>query len=184
MVDLTLLQSVSYMAVALGVCIAAIYYIMNLRETNNNRKTTVTTNIINQFYTKENALLYDELHKTEWKDFSDFTHKYDSRVNPENWAVRQYFWGAYDVLGYQWKEGLVDIGLISRLAGGRIEATWKRFSPIIEEYRKTDWPADRYKDFEDLAEELIRLRKMKEPNRVIGGTSMTIPYDQAYGKKN
>ncbi len=77
-----------------------------------------------------------------------------------------------------------DIDLVSRLAGGRIEATWRRFGPIIMEYRKSDWPADRYKDFEDLAKELIRLRELKEPKRVIGSTSMTVPYDQAYGKKS
>jgi hypothetical protein len=171
-------------AAAIGVCVAAVYYAMNLRETSKSRKTTITTNVINQYYTRENALLYNELHKTEWKDFSDFTHKYDSRVNPKNWAVRQYYWGAYDVLGYQWKEGLVDIGLISRLAGGRIETTWRKFGPIIEEYRKTDWPVDRYKDFEDLAKELIRMRKLKEPNRSFSEVSMTLPYDQVYGKKN
>jgi len=184
MIDVSLLQSLSYVAAAIGVCVAAVYYVMNLRETSKSRKTTITTNIINQYYTRENALLYNELHKTEWKDFSDFTHKYDSRVNPENWAVRQYYWGAYDVLGYQWKEGLVDIGLISRLAGGRIEVTWRKFGPIIEEYRKTDWPVDRYKDFEDLAKELIRMRKLKEPNRSFSEVSMTLPYDQVYGKKN
>ncbi len=183
MVDWTLLQPISYVAASIGVCVAAVYYVMTLRETTRNRKTTLTTNIINQFYTKENALLYDALGKTEWKDFDDFTKRYDSRVNPENWAIRQYYWGAYDVLGYQWKEGLVDIDLISRLAGGRIEVTWRRFGPIIEEYRKTDWPADRYKDFEDLANELIRIRQVKEPSRVIGAGSQTVPYDQAYGKQ-
>ena len=33
MVDLALLQSVSYIAGALGVCVAASYYVMNLRST-------------------------------------------------------------------------------------------------------------------------------------------------------
>jgi hypothetical protein len=104
-------------------------------------------------------------------------------VNPENWAIRQYFWGAYDVLGYQWKEGLVDIDLISRLAEGRIETTWRRFGLVIEEYRKMDWPTNRYKDFEDLVRELIKIRQVKEPNRVFGSGSQTVSYNQAYGKK-
>jgi hypothetical protein len=156
---------------------------INLRETTRNRKALLTTNIINQYYTKDNALMYNDLLKTEWKGFADFTSKYDSRVNPENWAIRQYFWGAYDVLGYQWKEGLVDIDMISRLAGGRIEDTWRRFGPVIEEYRKSDWPADRYRDFEDLAKKLIRIREAKEPSRVIGESSHTVPYDQAYPKR-
>ncbi len=37
MVDLTLLQSVSYIAGALGVCVAAAYYVLNLREVRLNR---------------------------------------------------------------------------------------------------------------------------------------------------
>jgi hypothetical protein len=184
MVDLALLQSISYIAGALGVSVAAAYYIMTLRETSKNRKITITTNIINQLYTKENGLLYLELEKTEWTDFNDFTSKYDSRVNPENWAIRQYFWGAYDVLGYQWIEGLVDIELISRLAGGRIEQNWRRFGSVIMEYRKSDWPADRYKYFEDLAVELIRMRDLREDGRRFGEGSHKVTYDQAYGKKS
>ncbi|MGD0805387.1 MAG: DUF4760 domain-containing protein [Candidatus Bathyarchaeia archaeon] len=38
MVDLTLLQSVSYIAGALGVCVAAIYYVMNLRISQRNQQ--------------------------------------------------------------------------------------------------------------------------------------------------
>ena len=38
MVDLALLQSVSYIAGALGVCVAAVYYVMNLRITQKNQE--------------------------------------------------------------------------------------------------------------------------------------------------
>ena len=43
MVDLALLQSVSYIAGALGVCVAAVYYVLNLRETTKNRRISYTT---------------------------------------------------------------------------------------------------------------------------------------------
>jgi flagellar biogenesis protein FliO len=43
MVDLALLQSISYMAGALGVCVAAIYYVMKLRTKQTNLKTTLET---------------------------------------------------------------------------------------------------------------------------------------------
>jgi len=55
LVELALLQSISYMAGALGVFIAAIYYVLNLRETNKNRKIAFTTNFMQQFYSKENS---------------------------------------------------------------------------------------------------------------------------------
>jgi hypothetical protein len=184
MFDLALLQSVSYIAGALGVSVAAIYYVMNLRETNKSRRITTTSNILNNFMTTENQLKYLELVKMEWKDFDDFTKKYDSRVNPENWSIRAYFWGAYDVLGYQWKEGLVDIDLIDRLTQGP-EVIWRMFGSVIQEYRKTDYASDAYKNFEDLANELTRRRRLKEPDgHLFEIVSHTKPYDEVFGKKS
>ena len=46
MVDLSLLQSVSYIAGALGVCVAAAYYVMNLRENRKNGRVTLTNNLM------------------------------------------------------------------------------------------------------------------------------------------
>ncbi len=41
MVDLALLQSVSYIAGALGVCVAAFYYVMMLREQRQTRRARI-----------------------------------------------------------------------------------------------------------------------------------------------
>ena len=43
MVDITLLQQVSYIAGALGVCIAAIFYVLNLRISQRNMRLTLET---------------------------------------------------------------------------------------------------------------------------------------------
>lgn len=43
MVDLLTLQSVSYVAAAVGVCVAAAYYVMNLRVQQSNMKSTLET---------------------------------------------------------------------------------------------------------------------------------------------
>jgi hypothetical protein len=60
MVDLPLLQSVSYIAGALGVCVAAVYYVMNLRaqqtnmrEAEKNRKLAFTMNMMQNLQSKE-----------------------------------------------------------------------------------------------------------------------------------
>ena len=184
MVDLSEIQAAYYMLAATGVLVAAAFYVINLRETNKNRRITTTSNILNNFMTTENQLKYLELIKMEWKDFDDFTKKYDSRVNPENWAIRAYFWGAYAVLGYQWKEGLVDIDLIERLTQGP-EVIWRRFGSVIQEYRKTDYASDAYKDFEYLANELTRRLRLKEADgHFFEIFSHTKPYDEVFGKKS
>ncbi|MGD0805847.1 MAG: hypothetical protein ABSA11_17430, partial [Candidatus Bathyarchaeia archaeon] len=53
MVDLALLQSVSYIAGALGVCVAAIYYMLNLREVRQNRRISFTSNLLQTIASKE-----------------------------------------------------------------------------------------------------------------------------------
>jgi hypothetical protein len=169
---------------AVSVSVAAVYYVMNIRETNKNRRIATTSNIINYLQTTDNQLKYLELMKMEWTDFDDFTKKYDSRVNPMNWAIRAYFWGVYDVLGYQWKEGLVDINLINRLTTGP-EVIWRKFGPVIQEYRKTDYASDALKDFEDLGNELTRRHRLSEPNsHFFESVSHTKPYDEVYGKNS
>ena len=61
MVDLALLQSVSYVAAAVGVCLAAFYYALNQREASKNRKLVTATGIINNFMTEERNKLYLDL---------------------------------------------------------------------------------------------------------------------------
>jgi hypothetical protein len=85
MVDLALLQSVSYIAGALGVCVAAFYYVMNLRETNRNRRITYTNSVLQHLYTEEGHRREMDCYAMQWTDFEDFKRKYDSRVNPENY---------------------------------------------------------------------------------------------------
>jgi hypothetical protein len=73
MVDLALLQSVSYIAGAFGVCIAAIFYVLNLRISQRNMKQTLetrklqfVTNIASQLNSEEGHRRYNELMNMEW----------------------------------------------------------------------------------------------------------------------
>jgi DNA relaxase NicK len=92
-VDLALLQSFSYIAGALGVCVAAFYYAFNLRETSRNRKIAYTTSFMQQFYSKEVGRRYIDLNQMSWSNHDEYMKKYDSRVNPENFADRWSFLG-------------------------------------------------------------------------------------------
>lgn len=99
MVDVTLLQSISWVATATGVCIAAFYYIVNLRETTKNRRAALTNNLIQPFTTKEFVNIWLEFTKMKWDSFEDFKNKYDSRVNPENFSLRLSFFNLCDSIG-------------------------------------------------------------------------------------
>ena len=82
MVDLAEIQAIYYMVAATGVLVAAVFYILNMRETTRNRRLTLTNNLMQNFTSEEGSRRWLELMTMEWKDFDDFRAKYDSSLNP------------------------------------------------------------------------------------------------------
>jgi hypothetical protein len=179
MVDLALLQSVSYIAGALGVCVAAFYYVMtlrvqqtNMKEAARNSKITFTTNIMQQLYTKEMSRRFIDLIQLDFEDFEEFQKKYDSVLNPESFAERTSYWGVLNMLGYQYKEGLIDLDTLYETSWTQIFMMWVKFAPIIQEYRKSDYGTKTYANFENLAYSLWKLHVKSDPDALkhnVGG---------------
>ncbi|MGD0805705.1 MAG: hypothetical protein ABSA11_16715 [Candidatus Bathyarchaeia archaeon] len=164
MVDVSLLQSASYVAAAIGVCVAAFYYALNLRETNKNRRITFTNSVIQQLLTEEGVRKELDCYSMQWTDFDDFKRKYDSRVNPENYSKRSSLWYLYESLGYLYRSGVIDLDTVANICGGFVPYDWLKFKPIIEEYRKTDFGPTSFSNFEYLAEAIMSVRERSEPN--------------------
>jgi hypothetical protein len=116
MVDLALLQSVSYIAGALGVCVAAAYYVMNLRTTQKNLKTTLETrkiqlitNLSHEIFNEEGFHKFGELLNMEWRDYDDFEKKkYGSDVNLDNYSKRMSTLYIFNSAGSLPREKLVE----------------------------------------------------------------------------
>ena len=136
MVDLALLQSVSYIAGALGVCVAAFYYVMNLRETTRNRKVALTTSLMQNFISEEGSRRWMELMQMEWKDYDDYQSKYDSKVNLDNYARRNTVWNTCDILGYQYMSGQIDLATVWSICNTAVPLTWEKFGPVILEGKR------------------------------------------------
>jgi len=172
MVEMELTQIiplVSNVATALGVCIAATYYVLTLKNTQKNmieaeknRRATLANNMMQYFTTKQWPKDWLELLSMRWNSFEDFQKKYDSRVNPDNFALRMSFWNICEYLGYQYRSGLIDIDTIHGIAGSWISIVWGKFAPVIREYRKSDYSNEFYTDFEYLAGELTRIQEKKQ----------------------
>ena len=162
MVDLAEIQAAYYMVAATGVLVAAIYYIQNMKETTKNRRATLTNNILQTFLSEEGMSRFLDLLAMQWSDFDDYMKKYDSRVNPKNFTLRVSFWNTCDLLGYQYREGILDLATIYNVGGTFIADTWMKFGPIIEQYRKMDYSTDMYENFEYLARVLIKRRESKD----------------------
>jgi hypothetical protein len=164
MIDLALLQSVSYIAGALGVCVAAIYYILNLGEVILNRRISFTTNFILPISSNEGMMHYISLTEMRWTDMDDYMKKYDSSVNPDNFVARNTYWTTCEVLGFQYKRGLIDLETVYEMCGEYIIDVWLKFKPIIEEYKRLgQYGKDTFHNFEYLAIQLAKIKQRKDP---------------------
>ena len=165
MVDLVLLQSVSYTAGAISVVLGVIYYAINLRETNRNRRVALTNTLMQTFTSEEGIKRYNELLSMEWVDFDDFVSKYDSTVNFDNWMKRTMVWNACEVLGHQYRTKMVDFDTVFTTCNTFVPILWTKFRPIIEEYvRRGVNPKLMYENFEYLADEINRVMRRREPS--------------------
>jgi hypothetical protein len=183
-IDLSWLQPISWVAAAIGVCVAAFYYVINLRETTKNRRAALTSSLMQPFASREGGRIFIDLMNMEWTDFEDFVKRYDSHVNPENFAERIAFWTGFDILGYQYRTGLIDNETVYSTLRGQIVNVWLKFQPIIYEYKKRlEFPKDAYDNFEFMANELSRMYKERDP-AYKGASSYFKPeeYDRAFGK--
>ena len=99
----------------LGVCIAAVNYVLNLRETNRNRRITTTTTLVQSMLTLETLHIEGDFYTMTWRDWDDFRSKYDSSVNIDNFTYRMKLWGIYEVIGTLYRSELLDMkSLFSR----------------------------------------------------------------------
>jgi hypothetical protein len=165
MVDLVVLQSLSYTAGALSVVLGVIYYAINLREQTRSRRVTLTTSLLQSFVSREGLRLLEDLWLMEWSDFDDFVRKYDSTVNPDNLAIRTSVFIQCEVLGLQYRTGVIDLDTLFSVCNVNIPQLWVKFKPVIEEYRKRGvYSKIEFENFEYLAGELTKLMEKKDPD--------------------
>jgi hypothetical protein len=171
MVDLALLQSVSYIAGALGVCIAAIFYVLNLRISQRNMKQTLetrklqfVTSITSQLLSEEGQRRYGELLNMEWKDYDDFEKKYGSDYNLDNYAKRMNVWKTYNTLGMLVREKLIEPEVLYRINDVNPCFMWSKFKDIIVEQRKRYGAKHSFSDFELVNDEILRVMLSIDPS--------------------
>ena len=163
MVDLSLLQSVSYIAGALGVCIAAIFYVLNLRISQRNQRLTLETRQA-QFYTQIYSHLTSEdsqrrwadVMNMEWRDYDEYERKYGSDEHPEMYAKRSSALYELSGVGYLLRKGVIDRDTAYSLAEVQGLWLWRKFEPIVREQRVRYKTPEQYADLEFLAAETAK----------------------------
>jgi hypothetical protein len=160
-VDLALLQSVSYIAGALGVCVAAVYYVMIVRNMENARKKDIVFQRLQmplQFYQIYGELLYAR----DITSFETLRTKWGGK--PEEMGKLWYVLNHFNSLGILIEEGLATpqqifkqylpisiILLYERFKGEMINSRY-RHEPQLEVHNP-----DAYRGYELLYNEAKRL---------------------------
>jgi len=155
LVDVGLLQSLSYVAAAIGVCVATAYYVMTLRNQNRTRRAQLFMQIHEQWRDRNFIKrFYDALNNWEWEDEGDFWNRYGQGPNEEAFiTVIEVAW-YFDSVGQLLRDGLIDIGLVYAMYSDRVIRLWEKFLPIVEGLREQYRNPDYYGNFEYLYDEL------------------------------
>ena len=170
-------QTVGVVVAATSVTLAAIYYIINLRETAKNRRVALTTSLMQSFISEEGSKRWMELLSMTWKDYDDFERKYDSSVNLDNFAKRNTVWRTCEILGYQYKQGLIDFGTLYAICNNAVPITWVKFKPVLDEQIKRGMsPKNTYENFEYLAFEISKKMEKMDPSYKASGAFKSNEY--------
>jgi hypothetical protein len=133
-VDIVLLQTVSIAIASASVFVAAIYYVLQIRNQTRMRRTDLTMRVSSFWTSEETVKQWMRTSDLDFKDFNDFAKKYGMPFSekPEHIAL---FITAnhFDALGYLLHEKMIDFGLVSNLP---IISTWEKVKPVVEGLRE------------------------------------------------
>lgn len=161
MVDLAEIQAAYYMVAAIGVLVAAGFYVLNLRATNKARRTQLLNSLLSFTSSYDGMKRGEELLSLQWKDYDDWDKKYGNDLDIA--ASRYVIFGQYDPVGHLLKEGELDKKTVYHLIGLGAVSLWPKYEPVIRELRIRFNGSDWLEGFEYLSGEMMRIKKQKSP---------------------
>lgn len=147
MVDLNL---ISIVVAAVSVSLAAIYYILNIKNTQKNLSATLETRqaqlfmqIYSSFHEEGFFEKFTNILSWKWKDYDDFMGKYSFKADPKAWRSLGSVGAFFEGIGVLVHRGFIDIDLVGQLLSRHIVFFWDKIEPISLEMRKRlDMPVD------------------------------------------
>lgn len=167
MVDLMVLQSTFYMAGALSVVLAAIYYIFTLRTTQRNFRDTLETRqaqllmgLFQVFWNKDSSKSLTSVFTQTWNKPEEFWN--NLREDKDLYADYSFTLRYFDSIGYLVKSGFLHPEQVyDILDGGRpFILMWNKYGDLIKARRVTEGPVYAV-NLEYLYDEMIKLRKSR-----------------------
>jgi hypothetical protein len=136
MVDQLTLQTIGILLTGVSVSIAAVYYTLTLRNTNQTRQAQLFMQIYSRFDDSDWLINWAHVvRQWEWTDYEDWYSKYSPEMNIE--AARQYSSVAayFEGIGVLVYKNMIDVDIVADLISRWITIFWEKMGPIIKERR-------------------------------------------------
>ena len=153
-------QTVSIAIASAGVFVAAIYYVLQLRNQTRMRQSDLLMRMHLAFSSKECCDATLKMGSTDHKDYDEFIKKYGhpftaGPVQSEFLMMAVFFEG----IGVLTKRKLVDINLVADLF--TVEVAWQKWKPLVEGIRKKTNNPHMGEWFEYLSNETRRIHQQQ-----------------------
>jgi len=130
-------QTLSIMFAGVSIGLAAIYYMMTLRNQSKTRQTQLFMQIYDRYMDKEfQALEAEILNQWIWEDFDDFFSKYGAAADPEAYGKHSQIGVFYEAIGVLVYRDMLDVRLVDDLMSWSILNFWDKLGPIMVEARE------------------------------------------------
>ena len=188
MIDLSVIRD---LVAIFGVIAGFSYYVLTVRANQRNQKQQLEARRLEMFMRLHQSK-YDQkglenifmLMNLEWDDIDDYMQKYGGITGHSEVASATASWfDYYDGLGILVKENMIDVDTVYKWACSRILFMWFKFDTVIKMLREPPWGLPDYlQNFEDLANEMIKIRK--ESGLPIPYTNFIHPTSELYEEYN
>ena len=132
MVDISTL---SIVIASVGVTVAAIYYVLQLRHQNRIRQTDTLMRLYSTWGGEDLQKAAWTVLELKFKDYDDYVKKYGTSGTPTNVAIFRVAW-FFNGIGILLQSKLADIKLVDKLFGYMVIWLWEIMKPIVEGERK------------------------------------------------
>ena len=171
MVDVTLISSLLYPVAALTLTIAAAYYVLNLARNERRqdeelkvRKAELLWSIYMRWDEPDFLRSWNEVSSWEWKDYDDYMRKYGPGSDPELEIKRGMIGIYFESVGVLVQRGLIDVSEIDDMMSGYVMGYWRKFEPVMVEFRKRHNRPEAAEHIEYLYNEVRRVYEEQHPD--------------------
>ncbi|MCW4012045.1 MAG: hypothetical protein NWF07_03535 [Candidatus Bathyarchaeota archaeon] len=148
----------------IGLTASILYYSIILRNANKTQKMQLETRQVQMFMMIGNVrnsiefqrLFYRVAYIDEWSDIEDYYRKYNPEKNLDGYSEHLYIWQLFDTIGFLLEKSVIDLSFLDDLLKTSIMDVWIKYEPVIYALRERSSKPKLWKQFEYLANELMK----------------------------